>query len=591
MAMNLLKIQDILKGTPDKYLTQMVQQPTGDVPQFLVLGEIQRRKDMRESAQAAPETTVADDLEQQGLAALQQASETEAPAEAAPEQMDQGVASIPTEMPEVSAAGGGIIAFEEGGDVEHFANRGYVDAPGLSEADVAYADAMRNSWVGNAADTLLDYTALLPYTLGKKGLSYLKGRQPVWDPVKGKYVLRSELPDTSAADKEAAYQAKMAAGRKVREDYLAANATPAAPVSPPAAGNALPSFSEFMQQNKNPLAAEATRDQVAPPTVVPPGRNAAPVGATPAAPQFQPTMGSAPTINYDLAGYNEAMLPTRDAAVEAARFKSIVGEDTGLAGLKDKLAAMEEKSKGEEERAPWMALVRAGLGMAAGTSPYALSNIGAGGIEGLKDYQATRDRLDAKQEKRFAIESQIAQAERAEQVAAAKFGTESEQYADTQNRLAKLHALDAENTAKIHDAANQLTYQRNVIEEQQGVWAHQDRVQANRVAANSAAKLSDYETYLQHAQKLPENWKVIKDKDGKEQKVFDINKAQSSYWNARSGSGTGKITEKEMRDAFQEYNSGKYFTAPQNMNYSQFVNWYNGGTAGGTQGWGNLQVK
>jgi hypothetical protein len=118
MAMNILQIHDRLKGTPDSQLMQYVQQPTGEIPQFMVAAEMKRREEMRAKVAEAPSTTVVEDLEQAGLAALQPPPQEEP----APEQMDAGLAALPTDMPEApSMAGGGIIAFEDGGDVERFA--------------------------------------------------------------------------------------------------------------------------------------------------------------------------------------------------------------------------------------------------------------------------------------------------------------------------------------------------------------------------------------------------------------------------------------------------------------------------------------
>jgi hypothetical protein len=93
--MNILKLQDELKSVPDNALVGYVQNPTGHVPSYLALSELQRRKDMREKyQQAQPEkTTVAEDLEQQaqpqpqGIAAIQQPA-------AAPV-VEPGVAGLP----------------------------------------------------------------------------------------------------------------------------------------------------------------------------------------------------------------------------------------------------------------------------------------------------------------------------------------------------------------------------------------------------------------------------------------------------------------------------------------------------------------
>ena len=57
--MNIIEMQDRLKGLPDQALVDYVEQPMGEVPIYLALGELQRRKEMRERFQAipSPETT------------------------------------------------------------------------------------------------------------------------------------------------------------------------------------------------------------------------------------------------------------------------------------------------------------------------------------------------------------------------------------------------------------------------------------------------------------------------------------------------------------------------------------------------------
>ena len=50
--MNIIKIQDQLKSVPDNTLVGYVQNPTGQVPTYLALSELQRRKEMRSKYQA-----------------------------------------------------------------------------------------------------------------------------------------------------------------------------------------------------------------------------------------------------------------------------------------------------------------------------------------------------------------------------------------------------------------------------------------------------------------------------------------------------------------------------------------------------------
>ena len=72
--MNILDVEDMVKGLPDQRLQQEAQAPTGQVPQFLVISEIQRRTDMRkrfsDQQQQAPQGTVKDQVVQQGIAAI-----------------------------------------------------------------------------------------------------------------------------------------------------------------------------------------------------------------------------------------------------------------------------------------------------------------------------------------------------------------------------------------------------------------------------------------------------------------------------------------------------------------------------------------
>ena len=70
--MNILEQEDIIKGMPDASLQQEMSVPSGQVPQFLVLSEIQRRTDMRdrfEASEPQPTTTVRDQIMAEGLGA------------------------------------------------------------------------------------------------------------------------------------------------------------------------------------------------------------------------------------------------------------------------------------------------------------------------------------------------------------------------------------------------------------------------------------------------------------------------------------------------------------------------------------------
>jgi hypothetical protein len=60
--MNLLGIQDALKNASDDQLKNMISAPDSTAPSYLVLSELRRREEMRAQQAQAPQTTIAEDL-------------------------------------------------------------------------------------------------------------------------------------------------------------------------------------------------------------------------------------------------------------------------------------------------------------------------------------------------------------------------------------------------------------------------------------------------------------------------------------------------------------------------------------------------
>jgi hypothetical protein len=138
--MNIIKLQDMLRGAPDDALIGYVQNPQGEVPSYLALSELQRRKDTRAKYQAkqAPESSVAEDLGQQ---AAPQAQPQEA----------QGVAGLPIPDQMFSGQGmaaGGIVAFEDGGDVAASDAASSDMAPGSDLPSDYYMSDIQRSLMG-----------------------------------------------------------------------------------------------------------------------------------------------------------------------------------------------------------------------------------------------------------------------------------------------------------------------------------------------------------------------------------------------------------------------------------------------------------
>ena len=388
--MNIIKLQDELRGVPDNALIGYVQNPTGNVPSYLALSELQRRKDMRAKyeAQQAPQSSVADDLEQQ----------------AAPQPQAQGIASLPvpeTMYQDQNFASGGIVAFDNGGEVatsrfgDYFSN---LRAKNLAAGDI---DKQLNALISEKAR--LKYDLLTPLTQEQKAAQARTMPQI----------------DAMIADLQA---------RKIG----ASSTAPTATVGGPRVDNTQlpPSFTGINAPSQFNVSPNAVNQMSAPPVA-------------PVAKAAGPDLGGLYQPLKDYSSEYAALYqdPAGAAERDMARYNAMIGKDTLRPELEKKLAKMEERAAKTEEQAPWMALAKAGLGMAAGKSPYALQNIAEGATMGLKDYSDAKDKLETTRDKQFDLQARIAQSQRAEQVAAATYGLNSEQHIKAQNQANKLAEL------------------------------------------------------------------------------------------------------------------------------------------------------
>jgi hypothetical protein len=86
MNMNILEQEDLIKGLPDDALIQYMQNPSGQLAQYLVASEIQNRTDTRKrfaTQKQQPEQTISEQIvseaspqmPSQGIGALQPSSD------------------------------------------------------------------------------------------------------------------------------------------------------------------------------------------------------------------------------------------------------------------------------------------------------------------------------------------------------------------------------------------------------------------------------------------------------------------------------------------------------------------------------------
>jgi hypothetical protein len=100
--MNILQTEDLVKGLPDQRLMQEAQNPSGQIPQFLLISEVQRRADMRnrfEQQKPENEGTVSEQILNQGIMGAQpQQPPQHQPPPQMPFPLPQGQGIVPSDQ-------------------------------------------------------------------------------------------------------------------------------------------------------------------------------------------------------------------------------------------------------------------------------------------------------------------------------------------------------------------------------------------------------------------------------------------------------------------------------------------------------------
>ena len=113
--MDILQQEDIVKGLPDAALQMELQMPSGRIPEFLVLSEVQRRADMRQrfaAQEPMPSSTVKQQVMAQGLAGMAQ------PLPPVPAGPDPSLPPLPAGDVQQGPVGMGGLGMAAGGKTE-----------------------------------------------------------------------------------------------------------------------------------------------------------------------------------------------------------------------------------------------------------------------------------------------------------------------------------------------------------------------------------------------------------------------------------------------------------------------------------------
>ena len=390
--MNILQLQSKLKNVPDDALISYVQNPDGQVPSFLALSELTRRKELRgTSAQAEmPTQTVADEVMASTV---------------------PGIDNLPIRddmFQEESYANGGIVSFAGGGDPYYEKWKQYqkvLKDPSLDPA--AYSSSFQR--------LLPDATAEAQYATAKQSelqrLAFLRG---------------PGFFSTTTPQERAAYEKRDKLISQFRQGKFDPMVQPAVQVT---------GKTEVGKTKANKTEPPVVEEVAESPTPVNINQG---ISSLPAEPSTTPA-GARYEEPSDLSkNFDSMMQKERTPQENMAEMQKLIGVDPNRAKLEERLAGMQAKAAKDEEQAPWMALAEAGLGIAAGSSPFALQNIAEGGKQGIKSLAAAKERAIAAEEKQFEAANKLAQADEEKRLTAIKYGVESSEAQKAGNRATTL---------------------------------------------------------------------------------------------------------------------------------------------------------
>ena len=359
--MNIIQVQDRLKGVSDDDLKGYVTNPTGDVPTYLALGEIGRREDVRKEYQAAqaeqPQKTVAEEkLAEfggipQGIGALTQGM-------AAPE--PQGISQPPMASMNPAIAGTGVANLPTPNMTQEFAIGGIVPAV---RAGLGYA----GRGLGWLKDKLI----------GKKGTYDPKGPKPSGTNVVP-YNPNAVTPPGTYATKGLLNSPKGLLG-------VAGSSAVVGGVT-----YMMKDDGEIVDDKGNPPPPEVVEEVTAQLTETPP----------------EPTMREKAQERMDL-------------------YKEFAGEDEGQARIQERIAKMDKRSADVEGQAFNDALISGGLGIAGGQSSDFTTNFARGATKGFDNYEDSLDKMRQLEKETFELDVEVNRAKRIEQLAIANKGIDS----------------------------------------------------------------------------------------------------------------------------------------------------------------------
>ena len=485
--MNIVKLQNMLRGVGDDALINYVQNPTGEVPSYLALSELKRRKEVRDTYQAAQpeEKSVAEDLtqspDQGGLAMLAKNPTTQG----AP--MSQGVADLPVDegmYQQQNFVGGGIVAFADGGETaeEDYYDRFKADVGGISDRagykhkflnpdkykykPVKRFDGLDGSYVIPSKTPREYYQAIQGNKDIGKSFMFNKFETPYDEAIKYYSGLKQNAtdPETKRQLDNAVQDLQMQKYRFTRSKEDPTEKMMKTGLTGDASGKPIPP-SLTLKDLENKITGNNT-----PPNPV----KQVVEGAT-GQKQDEPTIKTTESVEVTGDPFYFEERPEVVADAERKRYKEMYGEDPFIKRGQTRLEAMDKRAKTLEDQNLGMALMAAGFKGMQGTSPFALVNLGAGAEAGLKQYADTQKQVTELEEKRFNVDAKIAEAQRAVETAAINHGFKSEDYNKAANDLKRLELLKGKLDIKKYETLAGTNETKMVMKQKQDFLRDRDK--------------------------------------------------------------------------------------------------------------------
>jgi hypothetical protein len=437
-------------------------------------------------------------------------------AQAMPE--DQGIGTLPAQNMQ-NFAGGGIVAFEEGGDVPGYQSGVFTGTGGIPSGAIIMGNMYQDPVTGKMVP--LPERDALPF--GNVPINYAENKRLYLEKQKEALANRktsaqnilNESPEDYAARKVAELEAQggkqlspdarnMAMSQFVKDKIGGqvkrgeAGYTTDSQLNAPKniyTGTALPGATPF---GKTPLSAESlpatagTRSSAGLTAL-----NTKPMTAEEAAKQAA-ALGDDKEVRKELQGYVDRQKKAGEEAVGSFE-KGIAGLPKSYEKYEARLQKEETEAATDKDKAVGMSIFKAGLAMMSGTSQNAFENIGKGAMVGLEDQQAALKDFKKAQRERDKAFGDIEAARLADQRGDLKTKLELENRAADRNSnaegkmvegIAKLFDTNKTNARGIYqtgiEQANQ--NQRSIFE--QGQATDRTLIQERGANARTQAQLS-----------------------------------------------------------------------------------------------------